>query len=132
MTRSRGVSRSWPRNALDKASLGLVERYLSLGFAYSEGAPVHRFPLESFLFQDKLGPALVVDPPPLPDAVVGLEAVGVRPADLLEVQAPRLLLALDEELDVERQLAEDLLIGLQRTQPRQARSQRLPRRRKAS
>jgi protein-glutamine gamma-glutamyltransferase len=32
-----------------------VERYLSTGFTYNENAPRHRYPLESFLFQDKLG-----------------------------------------------------------------------------
>ena len=32
-----------------------IERYLSTGFTYNENAPRHAYPLESFLFQDKLG-----------------------------------------------------------------------------
>jgi len=32
-----------------------VERYLATGFTYNENAPRHTYPLESFLFHDKLG-----------------------------------------------------------------------------
>ena len=100
-----------PRGGRDVAGIGgvlVVGEHPAAELDVEEAlAPVHQF-----------RPALVVDPPALPHAVVGLEAVGVCPADLLEVQAPRLLLALDEELDLERQLAENLPVGLQGTQPR--------------
>jgi hypothetical protein len=43
------------RAATPYAFVASVERYLSRGYTYNQNPPVRRYPLESFLFSDKLG-----------------------------------------------------------------------------